>query len=468
MLTVTGATAGGRSRPALGEFQFAPAVAFDGTNYLVVWQEERTSSWDVYGARVSPAGTVLDQGGIVISTAPGNQYEPTVAFDGTNYLVTWCDSRSGTDNRDIYGARVSPAGSVLDPAGIAISTAAGAQTSPALAFDGTNYLVAWTSEGMPYGARVSRAGAVLDPAGIAIAPAAPDARDPSVAFDGTNYLVAWGERGYDIYGARVSPAGSVLDANRIAISTAVGFQFQEFPALAFDGTNYLVAWQADRCGCRNLDVYGARVSSAGAVLDPDGIPISTAGFTQKAPSVAFDGANYLVAWEDARSGLDWDAYGARVSPAGAVLDSNAIGISTVAGEDRTPALAFDGTNYLVAWEGYRFGYLIWGARVSRAGTVLDQEQIPIGAPPAPPPPPPPPPPSSPPPPPPPSARCKVPRVIGLRLSAARKRIWARHCALGRVQRVRSRRVGRVVRQNPKPGTVRRWGFPVKLIIGRRR
>jgi beta-lactam-binding protein with PASTA domain len=59
-------------------------------------------------------------------------------------------------------------------------------------------------------------------------------------------------------------------------------------------------------------------------------------------------------------------------------------------------------------------------------------------------------------------------VIGLRLSAARKRIKARHCAVGRIRRARSKRVGRVIGQNPKPGAVKRFGFPVKLVIGRRR
>jgi beta-lactam-binding protein with PASTA domain len=64
-------------------------------------------------------------------------------------------------------------------------------------------------------------------------------------------------------------------------------------------------------------------------------------------------------------------------------------------------------------------------------------------------------------------RCRVPRVVGLRLARARARIRAAHCSTGRVRRVRSRRVGRVVRQSPRPGVVRRRGFKVNLVIGRR-
>jgi len=58
-------------------------------------------------------------------------------------------------------------------------------------------------------------------------------------------------------------------------------------------------------------------------------------------------------------------------------------------------------------------------------------------------------------------------VIGLRLAKAKKRIRARHCSVGRIRRARSRRPGRVIGQSPRPGTIKRRGFPVKLVVGRR-
>jgi hypothetical protein len=467
------------SDPAPG-YQFEAAIAFDGTNYLIAWQDGRSGAADIYGARVSPAGAVLDPDGIAISTAAGEQEVPALAFDGTNYLVVWRDGRSG--NWDIYGARVSPAGAVLDPGGIAISTAPGFQHYPALAFDGTNYLVAW-QDGRSgagddiYSSRVSPAGAVLDPGGIAISTAAGNQGGPALAFDGANYLVAWGDwrsGAGDIYGTRVSPVGAVLDPGGIAISTAPIYQVS--PALAFDGTNYLVAWQDGRSGGTEFDIYGARVSPAGAVLDPGGIPISTAPRYQfLPPALAFDGSNYLVAWTDWRSGQT-DIYGARVSPAGAVLDPGGIAISTAPGFQELPALSFDGTNYFVAWDDTYAD--VYGARVNPAGAVLDPGGIlistavpPPALPPPPPPPPlpPPPPPLPPPPPPPQPVRCRVPNVLRLRLPRARARIRARKCTVGRVRRARSRRSlrGRVIGQNPRRGAVRRPGFRVNLVVGRR-
>ena len=64
-------------------------------------------------------------------------------------------------------------------------------------------------------------------------------------------------------------------------------------------------------------------------------------------------------------------------------------------------------------------------------------------------------------------RCHVPLVIGMRLAKAARTIRARDCSIGRIRRLRSKRVGRVVGQSPRAGTVRRRGFRVNLTIGRR-
>ena len=93
---------------------------------------------------------------------------------------------------------------------------------------------------------------------------------------------------------------------------------------------------------------------------------------------------------------------------------------------------------------------------------------PVPPPPPPPPPPPAGPPAPPPPPPPPPVRCRVPRVVGLRLGTAKTRIRRANCAVRAVKRVRrARAVGKVVSQSPRAGTVRARGYGLRLAVGRR-
>ena len=66
-------------------------------------------------------------------------------------------------------------------------------------------------------------------------------------------------------------------------------------------------------------------------------------------------------------------------------------------------------------------------------------------------------------------RCRVPRVVGLRLATARRRIARANCRVGRVRYTRSARArGRVIRQSPRPGARRARGTRVHLTLSRGR
>jgi len=151
---------------------------------------------------------------------------------------------------------ISPEYPVSDPGG-------SSQSAPSVAFDGTNYLVSWTEGTSPAtvrGGRVDRFGQHLDGPGVSIAPG--DA--PSVAFDGTNYLVAWMtvDGRPEIKAARVSPDDVVLDPNGIQITYSGMYEWQYLGGVAYEGTNYLVVWTdaTDISGQENI--RGAHVSPA--------------------------------------------------------------------------------------------------------------------------------------------------------------------------------------------------------------
>lgn len=375
--------------------QIEPSVAWgdDGASayFLVVWQDGRSSTQDIYGARITLSGTVQDAGGIAISTAANDQLQPDVAWGGVNFLAVWDDRRTQS-NPEIYGARVTMGSSVS--ADINISGGATlVDTEPSVASDGRTYfLVVWAHKPVSFGSfvikgtRVDSNGTIIGST-VTISDGTADQSNPGVVSDGsTHFLVVWeneSEASTDIYGARVGSSSPITIApNNQQAANHIG--------VASNGTDFFVVWRDYRFDSYG-DIYGARVSSNGTVLDPLGIPISTAVYYQTEPRVAWgnDGINayYLVVWGDWRSGNTYDIYGTRVSPNGTVQDPAGIAISTANKNQYFPSVAWSGSGpnacfcFLVVWHDYRntatYEIDIYGSRVNLNGTVLDPSAIPI-------------------------------------------------------------------------------------------
>ena len=78
------------------------------------------------------------------------------------------------------------------------------------------------------------------------------------------------------------------------ISTAINDQFE--PAIAFANNQYYVFWVDYRALFTARAIYGARVTTEGEVLDPEGKLIFMS--RTEAVDVAYDGSNFLVALQD--------------------------------------------------------------------------------------------------------------------------------------------------------------------------
>ncbi|MCX7804663.1 MAG: hypothetical protein N3A38_05675 [Planctomycetota bacterium] len=134
---------------------------------------------------------------------------------------------------------------------------------------------------------------------------------------------------------------------------------QRWPAAAFGRDVYLVVWQEGEAmaGVKDTNILAARVSADGKPLDPKGFAVCSAAGFQAYPMVAFDGANFLVAWQDYRNGRDWDLYAARVAPDGRVLDADGFAVAAVPGNQIYPAVASDGKgSSLIVWSDVRPGF----------------------------------------------------------------------------------------------------------------
>ena len=366
-------------------YQYNPSVAFGLDSYLVVWDQGGPSTSDIYGVLVDTSGAVLSPSPIPICTTQGPQSLPAVSFDGANYFVVWDDGRSPGEY-DIYGARVSSSGDVLDHSGIAICTADSFQLNPSVASDGSGYLVVWEdvrsmADYDIYGARVDTSGNLLDTAGIPVCTNAYDQQSPSVSYCLSRYLVVWHDGrnavDSDIYGSRIDTSGAVLDTSGIAISTRPDDQIQ--PSLISDGASCLVVW-VDEEGADSY-IRAARVDTSGTVLDPTALTLYGPTSDIWQTSVAFGTEVWLVVWSVWDSGSEWDVYGTRADTSGALLDSSALEISGAANEQRSPSVAPCGENYLVVWHDWRSsgGWDVYGARVDATGAVLDPMGFPISS-----------------------------------------------------------------------------------------
>lgn len=278
-----------------------PAVAFDGTSYFVVWNDFRTLRSRLYGARMAADGTVLDPFGILLDDSLNPSYPhytPAVAFDGTSYLVTFL--RNGT----IVGLRVSPESEVLDASPFPISTPNTVAFGPRMAFDGENHLLVWSHQDRVdpaatgiYVARVSPDGTVLDPGGVLLIPLSGQC-PLDVAFDGENYFLSWVQYTADqpmVMGAHLTTAGALLEPEGFPIQQRATDNVLE---VSFDGTNHVVVWSAYDDEEYNEFLYATRVTPEGTVLEPSEMAlgsVSTEGSSFNRVAATATSAGTIVA-----------------------------------------------------------------------------------------------------------------------------------------------------------------------------
>lgn len=159
---------------------------------------------------------------------------------------------------------------------------------------------------------------------------------------------------------------------------------QYWPRVAWSAAAkvWLVVWEDGHAASdetardgRAQDIFAARIDAGGKMLDPKGIPVCTAKDFQGRPVVASDGKDFLVLWQDMRSGKDWDVYAARVGGDGKVLDPDGVLVSGGAHNQCLPAVCASAGGYYAAWLDARHfpEYRVCGGRIGSDAKPLDGE-----------------------------------------------------------------------------------------------
>jgi hypothetical protein len=332
---------------------YDPAVGIDASGgFFVAWRAPDGDGTGIFGRRFSNDASPIDSSEFrVNSNTTGLADSQDVAGHGSGaFVVTWQRDASG-GGINVFGQRYNAAGELGDVFQINTSTEIFPHATVA-SDDSGNFVVAWTSAGVPTGQRYSSAGAPLGGDFLVGSSTTADFNSfPDVGRAGTGYFVVVWNRSGDIYGRRFAgsgaPQGGEFKVNTVTVGTA------SLPRVAVSAGGFVAVWQNTANGESNVKarLYDSAGTPQGAEFR---VNTYTTGYQQN-PAVGSDGGgNFVVVWESTLvSSFEGAAFAQRYTSAGAPLGSEfrVAAVSEFAGH---PAVAVNGLgNFVVTWTGVR-------------------------------------------------------------------------------------------------------------------
>jgi len=268
--------------------QYLPSLATDGRDFLAVW-----SDGQVRTARVAANGTLLDPEPLVIAN---DRFRPLVAFGNGAYLIVF---QQGNDMRAV---RMAPDGTIIDSTPIAIRENKGAAS--AVTWSGRNFLIIGVDISGIFAIAVTPEGIVtpaydVSPAltadsgpkyyGQAVIASTDDGRSV-VAYSSITLSPASDSPPADVH-LELVPIDSFGRPSSTPIRIAPGSSFPSNFAIAHGIGDELLLVTADGAGLSSTPIRnGAELS-----LSPSAriFSWSSGGLN---PAVAWDGSQYIVSW----------------------------------------------------------------------------------------------------------------------------------------------------------------------------
>jgi hypothetical protein len=313
--------------------QKTPSLAFGGDSYLAGWTETRIgsdlrSTMDGYLEHLTTAGLLTEADSTVLSTAK-QLNTPTITASGSSYAITASNASDVFTN--ILLLRPGAAVQDLDLTNL---NASGTPHYPALAGDGRGaFLAAWFRDsGIGNSAssgeyRVSS----ISPVGVVSPSVQVDSgvgryAGPFVSFDGNQYVIVYSvplqNTGASLKAVRLDAQLNLLDGGAKLLLTSQTDTFLGMDA-ACGRSGCLVTWVVLANG--EYEVRAMRLSPSLAVLDSNPLQLTPGAALSMGTSVVWDGYRYWVAWPgNIVYPETTDVYAARVSQEGTVLDTPAL------------------------------------------------------------------------------------------------------------------------------------------------
>jgi len=271
--------------------QHDPAIATAATSVLAVWSEQTgTSGSDAVRVAVAPPSDVpradLGSGRTISDLLPPGQAAEG-RLDGT-VAAAWTEYNQSTKHLEVHlgGTTGNPA---KLPERVVFATGLD-QTSPAIASGAGRTMVLWTE-----GPKIRMTIVDLSKAVIATLPLATGTA-PSVAFDGREWLVAWQSSPAPgvVEFAVVNSDGDILSSGAMPATSVV----QWAPAVAWSGKVFFATWRESVDALPGLPSFDriqvATITVAGVPSISSTLDFADAGLVS--PSIASNGDHVLVSW----------------------------------------------------------------------------------------------------------------------------------------------------------------------------
>jgi hypothetical protein len=308
--------------------QFRPDISSDGAGgAIITWDDYRIDMYNrnIYAQRISSSGTAeWTANGVVICAAANNQGNPRIVTDGAGgAIILWEDARS-TNSNLIYAQRVSTAGVVQWTSnGVALFTSSQYYYRPQIISDGAGGAFITCSGSTSLGDKVfaqrinSSGVAFWATNGVAVSDLTGSDSQVMVS-DGINgAIIAFIQGDLDVRAQRLDASGTRLWGTNGMMVCDGTTTYRRLPRIASDGFNgAVVAWEDERNGSTNDDIYAQRVTSNGTCAWPtNGIAACTAPNTQMLARIAAASpGRAIIAWQDYRSGSNYDLYAQETAP----------------------------------------------------------------------------------------------------------------------------------------------------------
>lgn len=291
-------------------------IAWNGSMYMIVWDEGASglTPTQIRMRRMNADGTFVDPAPVDVMAG----FNAAVGALGNSFLVVGAKFRPNPQWLDLYGTRIDgPTGQFNDfePLLLASGYVSGL---PRVRSDESQWLVTahamWSHNSTQGDVLLTKLSNFGNPTPANNpTPFSGGTGDLDIAFSGSKYLLVW--RMNTLSAADNSVAGRIMDEDgtfgpAFTIAQAAGRQLR--PTVTWDGAAFIVAWEDQRNQAAffdaRTDIYVAGVSEAGVVLDNPAFPVVANPQGDAGASIISRGGVTLVASSRFTTVAPFDSY----------------------------------------------------------------------------------------------------------------------------------------------------------------